>query len=72
MTSSDPAIRRFLGLEDDFVSNVGLRNDFMVRVIRHVGNYREIYDRNLKPLDVERGANALWNQGGLLFSPPFR
>jgi general L-amino acid transport system substrate-binding protein len=71
-TSPDPAIRRFLGLEDDFVSNVGLSNDFMVRVIRHVGNYREIYDRNLKPLDVQRGANALWNQGGLLFSPPFR
>jgi general L-amino acid transport system substrate-binding protein len=72
LTSEDPAIRRFLGLDDDFVSNVGLRQDFMVRVIRHVGNYREIFDRNLEPLDVERGANALWNRGGLLFSPPFR
>ena len=72
MKSPDPAIRRFLGLGDDFVSNVGLRGDFMVRVIRHVGNYHEIYERNLAPLGVERGANALWNEGGLLFSPPFR
>jgi general L-amino acid transport system substrate-binding protein len=70
--SQDPGIRRFLGLEGNLVSNVGLRNDFMVRVIRRVGNYGEIYNRNLKPLDVERGANSLWNQGGLLFSPPFR
>lgn len=72
MQSQNPAIRRFLGLEGNLVSNVGLRNDFMARVLRHVGNYSELYDRNLKPLAVERGANALWNKGGLLFSPPFR
>jgi general L-amino acid transport system substrate-binding protein len=53
----------------------GVPNDFMVTVIRQVGNYGEIYDRNLGPetaFDVPRGLNDLWTNGGLLYSPPFR
>jgi general L-amino acid transport system substrate-binding protein len=72
LQGTDPSIRRFLGLEENFGSMLGLSNDFMVRIIRQVGNYSEIFDRNLQPLGLSRGANALWNEGGLLFAPPFR
>jgi general L-amino acid transport system substrate-binding protein len=74
-TSKDPVIRRFLGLEGDLGKSLGLPNDFAARVIKHVGNYGEIYDRNLGPktaLKLERGLNKLSTQGGLMFSPPFR
>lgn len=54
---------------------LGLANDFMVKVIQQVGNYGEIYDRSLGPgstLPIERSLNALWSDGGLIFSPPWR
>jgi general L-amino acid transport system substrate-binding protein len=71
--SKDPNIRRFLGLEGGFGEMLGLSNDFMVRVIRQVGNYEELFTRNLKPLNLERGSNSPWTQpGGLLYAPPFR
>lgn len=74
-TTKDPVIRRFLGLEGDLGKGMGLTNDFAARIIMQVGNYSEIYDRNLgpqTPLKLERGQNKLASQGGLLFSPPFR
>lgn len=67
--------RRFLGLEGHLGRQLGLPDDFMVKVIRTVGNYGEIFDRNVgagSTLKLERGPNRLWNQGGLIFSPPFR
>jgi len=73
--SNNPTIRRFLGSEGDFGKGMGLSNDFSARIIRHVGNYEEIYDRNLGPnteLALARGPNRLWTEGGLLYSPPFR
>lgn len=73
--SEDPNIARFLGEEGTLGSDMGLPNDFMKRVITHVGNYGEIYDRNLgagSQFDLERGQNALWTEGGLLYAPPFR
>ncbi|GIU92697.1 MAG: amino acid ABC transporter substrate-binding protein [Acidimicrobiia bacterium] len=81
--TDDNAIRRFLGLEitDDegnttvFDPGLGLPTDFASRVIRAVGNYAEIYDRNVgpnTPLGLERGLNALWTDGGLLYAPPYR
>jgi general L-amino acid transport system substrate-binding protein len=71
--STDPAIRRFLGTEDKIGEGMGLPNDFAARAIKHVGNYGEIYDRDIaKPLGLERGLNNLWTKGGLLYSPPFR
>jgi general L-amino acid transport system substrate-binding protein len=71
-TSSAPAIRYLLGGEGNLGALLGLRNDFMVSVIRQVGNYGEIFDRNLRPLNLVRGLNALWTAGGLLYAPPFR
>ena len=71
--SKDREIRRFLGLEEDLGSQMGLSNDFAVRIVRHVGNYREIYERNISnPFGLKRGENALWRDGGLMYSPPFR
>lgn len=75
LTSTDPAIQRFLGLEGNLAGEyLGIPNDFMVTVIRQVGNYGEIYDRNLAPLGLVRegSLNALWTEGGLLYSMPFR
>ena len=71
--SQDPNIRRFLGIDEKLGEDMGLSKDFAKRVIKHVGNYGEIYDRNIgKPFKLARGLNELWTKGGLLYSPPFR
>lgn len=71
--SKDPEIRRFLGMEGDLGKEMGLPNDFAKRIVKHVGNYGEVYERNIgEPFDLDRGLNALWTDGGLMFSPPFR
>ena len=73
--SDDPAIQRLLGQGGNASgSYLGLANDFMVEVIRQVGNYGEIFARNLSvpPFNLERGINALWTEGGLMYAPPFR
>jgi general L-amino acid transport system substrate-binding protein len=70
--SKDQNVRRFLGAEGGFGTMLGLSDDFMVRAIRAVGNYGEIFTRHLQPLHVARGVNSLWTDGGLLYSPPFR
>ncbi len=75
MDSDNPEIRRFLGLEDGLGEGLGIGNGFMVDVIEQVGNYSEIYERNLgadTPFDLPRGVNQLWSDGGLLYAPPFR
>ncbi len=74
-TSEDPVIRNLLGAEGDLGQALGLDNDFMVKVVKQVGNYGEIYDRNLGPgtiFNLDRSVNALWTEGGLMYSPPFR
>ncbi len=71
--TEDPEIRRFLGQEGNLGEDMGLPNDFAARVVRHVGNYGEVYDRNIgQPFELERGLNDLWTNGGLMYSPPFR
>ena len=75
LQSKDPTVRRLLGVEGDLGKGLGLSNDFVARMIRQVGNYGEIYDRNLgatTPLNLPRGQNDLWNKGGLMYAPPFR
>ena len=73
---ADPEVSRLLGLEGDFGIMLGLSPDFMVGVIREVGNYGEIYERNLGPegtnIPRDGSANALWTRGGLLYAPPWR
>jgi general L-amino acid transport system substrate-binding protein len=75
LASENPTIKRLLGVEGEMGAKLGLANDFMVQTLTQVGNYGEIYDRNLgpdTPFNLPRGVNALWSQGGLLYTPPFR
>lgn len=75
MTSDKPAIRRLLGLEGELGKNLGLDAEFAKRILSQVGNYEEVFERNLgmgSPLKIERGINALWNKGGLHYAMPFR
>lgn len=78
-TTEDPGIRTFLGLEvegDEGAAvldpGLGLPTDFAYQVVSQVGNYGEIFERNLAPLGLERGVNALWIDGGLHYAPPYR
>jgi general L-amino acid transport system substrate-binding protein len=74
-STENPEFRRFLGLEGDLGLKLGLTNDFAYNVIKSVGNYAEIYERNLgegTPTFIPRGLNSLYTGGGLLYSPPFR
>jgi general L-amino acid transport system substrate-binding protein len=73
-TSTDPRIRKFLGLENDLGPMLGLDKDCYYQIVKQVGNYGESYDKYLgvnSPLKLERGVNALWTKGGLMYSPPF-
>ena len=75
LTSDNPSIQKFLGVEVDGAvldPGLGLPVDFNYQVIKQVGNYSEIFDRHLGPLGLERGENALWVDGGLLYAPPYR
>jgi general L-amino acid transport system substrate-binding protein len=76
VTSEVPEIARFLGQGENATGSLfGIANDFIVTVITQVGNYGEIFDRNLgpdTPFGLGRGVNDLWTNGGLMYSPPFR
>jgi general L-amino acid transport system substrate-binding protein len=80
LDSEDSNIRKFLGAEfDDGEGNMitldpglGLPVDFAYQVIKQVGNYGEIFEANLAPLGLERGLNALWTDGGLMYAAPYR
>ncbi|MEW6263189.1 MAG: amino acid ABC transporter substrate-binding protein [Thermodesulfobacteriota bacterium] len=74
-TSSDPNVRRILGLEGDLGPGTGLSKDWAYRIIKQVGNYGEIFNKNFgpqTPFKMERGLNALWLKGGLIYAPPLR
>ncbi len=73
--SDNPEIRRLLGTEGTFGADAGLSNDFVVNIVKAVGNYGEIFERNVgtsSPLGIARGQNALWTKGGLQYAPPVR
>ncbi len=75
LKSGNAETRRFLGVDGSLGKDMGISNDFTARVIKHVGNYAEIYDRNIgkdSPFKLPRGQNELWKNGGLMYSPPFR
>jgi general L-amino acid transport system substrate-binding protein len=74
-TSDNPEIKRLLGTEGKFGEAIGLTSDWAVRIIKHVGNYGESFERNLgegSPLKIKRGQNALWTKGGLQYGIPVR
>ena len=73
--SKDPVVQRILGTSEDTGKLLGLDKDWAYRAIKAVGNYGEIFERNVGPksaLKLPRGANNLWNKGGLMYAPPVR
>jgi general L-amino acid transport system substrate-binding protein len=74
LASDNPTIRRLLGVEGEVGDSLGLPNDFMVNVLKQVGNYEEVYNRHLGPegINIPRGPNELWINGGLLYPMAFR
>ncbi len=75
LKSPNPEIRRLLGVEGAFGEGLGLTKDWVVRLVKRVGNYGEIFERNVgqgSQLKIKRGLNALWNKGGVMYAPPVR
>jgi general L-amino acid transport system substrate-binding protein len=74
-SSTDPSVKRLLGVDDSFGESIGLTNDWAANAIKAVGNYSEIFDRNLganSQLKIDRGINRLWKDGGILYPLPIR
>ena len=74
-SSKDPEVLRLLGVEGSQGEELGLSKDWAYNIIKSVGNYGEIFERNIgvnTPLGIARGVNDLWTKGGLQYSPPFR
>lgn len=75
MKSDNPDVKRLLGTEGKHGEALGLTNDWAYRIVKHVGNYGEVFERNVgqgSPLKIGRGLNGLWNKGGLQYAPPIR
>lgn len=76
-STTNPDIKRFLGVEADskIGTDLGLTNDWAYNIVKAVGNYGEVFERNIgesSPLKIQRGLNALWTKGGLQYAPPVR
>jgi general L-amino acid transport system substrate-binding protein len=74
-TSTNPDIKRFVGNDGDLGKGIGLENDFAARIVKAVGNYGEVFERNVgsgSRLKIARGLNNLWSKGGLQYAPPLR
>jgi len=75
LKSKKPEVMRLVGNDGDYGADIDMPKDWAVRIIRHVGNYGEVYERNVgngSKLGIPRGLNALWTQGGILYAPPIR
>ncbi len=75
LKSKKPDVMRLVGTEGSYGEDLGLSKDWAARIIRHVGNYGEIYDRNVgteSKLKIPRGLNQLWSAGGIQYAPPIR
>jgi general L-amino acid transport system substrate-binding protein len=75
MKSTKPDVRRLVGTEGNFGERIGLTKDWAARIIRHVGNYGESFERNVgagSKLNIDRGLNKLWSKGGIQYAPPIR
>jgi len=73
--SNQPEVRRLVGAEGAYGEQLGLTKDWVVRIVKHVGNYGEVYERNLgtgSKLNISRGLNRLWTKGGIQYAPPIR
>jgi general L-amino acid transport system substrate-binding protein len=74
-TTKNPDVARMLGAEGEYGKDLNLPKDWAVQIVKQVGNYGEVFERNIgsgSPLKIERGLNALWTNGGLQYAPPVR
>ena len=71
-TSQNPNVLRFAGKIEDLGGMLGLDREWAVRIVEQVGNYGESYERNIKPIGLDRGINRLWKDGGIIIAPPIR
>jgi general L-amino acid transport system substrate-binding protein len=75
LKSTNPDVKRFVGTEGNYGEQLGLSKDWAVQIVKAVGNYGEVFDRNVganSPLKIDRGLNKLWNKGGIVYAPPVR
>jgi general L-amino acid transport system substrate-binding protein len=75
LASKKPEVRRLVGTEGNYGEQIGLAKDWAVRIVRLVGNYGEVFERNVgtrTPLGIPRGINQLWSAGGIMYAPPIR
>lgn len=75
LKSNKPDVKRLVGTEGAFGEQLGLTKDWVVRILKNVGNYSEVYDRNIgvkSQLGIPRGLNQLWTRGGIMYAPPLR
>jgi general L-amino acid transport system substrate-binding protein len=70
--SNNPDVQRFVGKTGDLGKMLGLQPDWAVQVVKQVGNYGEVWERDITPLGIQRGINNLWTKGGLQYAPPMR
>ena len=74
-SSTNPEVKRLLGVGDDLGQKLGLKADWAYQIVKQVGNYGESFERNVgmgSPLKIDRGLNKLWTQGGLQYAEPIR
>jgi general L-amino acid transport system substrate-binding protein len=74
-STKNPDVGRLLGADGEYGKDLKLRKDWVVQIVKQVGNYGEVFERNLgksTPLAIDRGQNALWNNGGIQYAPPVR
>ena len=75
LKSTDPEVQRLMGVTADLGEKLGVPKDFVYQIVKKVGNYEEIWEKNVgkdSPLKLDRGLNKLWRDGGVLYSPPFQ
>jgi len=75
LKSERPEVKRLVGTEGNYGERMGLSKDWAARVVRFVGNYGEVFERNIgirSALGIPRGMNQLWSKGGILYAPPIR
>jgi general L-amino acid transport system substrate-binding protein len=75
LKSEKADLKRLLGREGDYGEKLGLTRDWVVRIVRHVGSYSDVYERNIgmkSKVMIPRGLNHLWSAGGIQYAPPIR
>jgi general L-amino acid transport system substrate-binding protein len=75
LKSDKPDVRRLVGTEGNYGEQIGLTRDWAARIVKHVGNYGEVFERNIgigSKLSIPRGINSLWTKGGIQYAPPIR